>query len=68
VTRLDAGQHGPLQTGALLRLGEVQVAVRAPVTLRVRCPGPCGRVVEVPASGFCPYCGTALATADTFTG
>ena len=38
------------------------------VTLRLRCPGPCGKVVEVPPSGFCPHCGTALATADTFVG
>ena len=66
VVRLEWGQHAPLQPGTRLRLGQAEIAASQPLSLRVRCPGPCGRVVEVPPSGFCPHCGTALATADTY--
>ena len=68
VVRLGGGQLTTLPAGAQLRLGEIAITVKEPTTLRVRCPGPCGKVVSVPASGFCPNCGTALATADTFLG
>ncbi len=68
VVSLGWGQQSPLPVGAQLRLGEIAVQVKEPTALRVRCPGPCGKVVAVPASGFCPNCGTALATADTFIG
>lgn len=66
--RLDVNEWGALPAGATLHFGEVRVAARAATALRVRCPGPCGRVVEVPTSGFCPHCGTALASAETFSG
>ena len=68
MTQLGYGQQAALPAGGCLHLGQIDVAIREAVTLRVRCPGPCGKVVAVPASGFCPNCGTALATADTFTG
>ena len=68
VTRLDWGQHTVLPAGSRIRLGDMQLEVRDIVTLRVRCPGPCGRVIAMPPSGFCPYCGTALASGDTFPG
>lgn len=67
-TRVGHGQQVAVPTGGRLLLGEVRVQLREAVALRVRCPGPCGKVVAVPASGFCPNCGIALATADTFTG
>ena len=67
-TQLGYGQQSALPVGGRLHLGQIDVEIREAVTLRVRCPGPCGKVVAVPASGFCPNCGTALATADTFTG
>ncbi len=67
--RLAWGQEAPLLPGARLQVGTVWMRSEpALVALRLRCPGPCGKVVEVPPSGFCPNCGTALATADTFTG
>lgn len=66
--QLGYGQQAALPAGGRLRLGQIDVQIREAVTLRVRCPGPCGKVVAIPASGFCPNCGTALATADTFTG
>jgi pSer/pThr/pTyr-binding forkhead associated (FHA) protein len=68
VVRLESGHLAALSGGAQIRLGEVEIRVKEPAALRVRCPGPCGKVVSVPASGFCPNCGTALATADTFIG
>lgn len=68
VTQLGSGQLTTLLAGAQIRLGEIEILVKEPTALRVRCPGPCGKVVSVPASGFCPNCGTALATADTFIG
>ena len=67
-TRLGQGEETALPVGGRLRLGEVQVWLREATTMRVRCPGPCGKVVEVPPSGFCPHCGMALATAETFNG
>lgn len=69
VARLGYGQQTTLPAGAHLYLGSVQVRSKPALpTLRLRCSGPCGKVVEVPRSGFCPHCGTALATADTFVG
>jgi predicted component of type VI protein secretion system len=66
--RLGQGQEAALPVGDRLCLGEVRVQLREATTMRVRCPGPCGKVVEVPPSGFCPHCGMALATAETFSG
>ena len=68
IVQLAGGQSSVLPAGAQIRLGEIAITVKEPTALRVRCPGPCGKVVSVPASGFCPNCGTALATADTFIG
>lgn len=68
VVQLGRGQSSVLPVGSHVRLGEIDIQVKEPTALRVRCPGPCGKVVSVPASGFCPNCGTALATADTFVG
>ena len=69
ITRLGYGQEAVLPAGARLYLGSVEVQAKPALpTLRLRCSGPCGKVVEVPRSGFCPHCGTALATADTFVG
>ena len=67
-TRLGQGQEAALPAGGQIRLGEVQILLREAATLRVRCPGPCGKVVDVPPSGFCPHCGMALDTAETFCG
>lgn len=67
-THLGQGQLTALLPGTRIRLGEIAIEVKEPTALRVRCPGPCGKVVAVPTSGFCPNCGTALATADTFIG
>lgn len=67
--RLGHGQEIELPVGARFYLGTVRLqANRGAPRLRLRCSGPCGKVVEVPRSGFCPNCGTALATADTFVG
>ncbi len=66
--QLGSGQVSTIPAGSHIRLGEIDIQVQEPTTMRVRCPGPCGRVVTVPTSGFCPHCGTALATADTFIG
>ena len=66
--QLGYGQESILPAGGRIRFGQVEVEIREAAILRVRCPGPCGKVVAVPASGFCPNCGTALATAETFTG
>ena len=69
ITGIGYGEQAVLPIGARLQLGTVWLRSEpALVTLRLRCPGPCGKVVEVPPSGFCPHCGTALATADTFVG
>jgi pSer/pThr/pTyr-binding forkhead associated (FHA) protein len=68
VVQLGSGQLATIQAGAHVRLGEIDIQVKEPTVLRVRCPGPCDKVVAVPPSGFCPNCGTALATADTFLG
>lgn len=67
--RLEHGQVAPLLPGARLHLGGVRVQLaKPPAALKLRCSGPCGKIVEMSSSGFCPYCGTALATADTFVG
>lgn len=68
IFHLGPGQQMVVPVGAQLHLGEIAIQVKEPTVLRVRCPGPCGKVVAVQASGFCPNCGTALATADTFVG
>lgn len=68
IVQLGGGQATTAPAGVQIRLGEIEITVKEPTALRVRCPGPCGKVVSVPASGFCPNCGTALATADTFIG
>ena len=69
LTHLGYGHEAILPPGSRLQLGSVQIYTKAaPVTLKVRCSGPCRKIVELPRSGFCPHCGTALATADTFAG
>ena len=69
VTRLGWGEGAALSFGARLQLGSVDILLKPTLpTLKLRCSGPCGKVVEVPRSGFCPNCGTALSTADTFAG
>ncbi|MBI3967112.1 MAG: FHA domain-containing protein [Chloroflexi bacterium] len=67
--RLEFGQVAVIAAGTRLQLGQASLEVRrGPVSLKLRCSGPCGKVVDASRSGFCPNCGTALATAETFAG
>lgn len=65
-TSVAFNQWAVLPSGARLYLGSVTLQIKESVRrARMRCPGPCGQIVEVTGNDFCPNCGAALAAAET---
>ena len=73
--RLSFEESAPLQPGDMLRLGPVEIQIRANKeleemknrVLKIRCSN-CGQVTDYKPESFCPWCGMSLAGSQTIIG